>query len=759
MNVPVRQPVYVFEGFRLDAQRRVLFGVDGQPIALTPRLFDALLYFVERAGQLLTKEQLLEAIWPNVVVEEHNLNKTVSELRRVLGEKPGEHRFIVTKPGRGYRFVAEVSVAPSRAASEQVTRFDRRADAPVHGPEVDAGSAIAATWTHARNTRRSWAIAWSVAVAVVATVVLVEFMPGSPERPLRVTPWSVKKGTQWFPVWSPDSVSTAFVTFGGVSDELPELVIRDLNEPIARRIAWRPANDPGGFTQWTTEDKILHFDSEGLWSISPVGGPSERVVPLDYGRLGIHNLWLRMAHVTRDGSALAAFARYGEDSVTIWTATPPSATPERYEPAPFAGATFLGRPFLRFSPNGRQLLVTFYAASRGLEAWLMPFPSDPRNPPRRVLDNLPIGGDDVEFSWFPDDRHIVVSAATATADEGVRRQLYVADTQSGAYRVLVASFNNPGLPVVSPDGSKMIVQDSRVDFDIVTLDLHEALVTRTIATDRSEILPAWAADANAMVYATDRSGAWEIWLHREGLLDSRLITESDFPEPTLQPYAPTLSPNGERVIFHRVEAEGGISRLWILLVAGGELKPLTIESLTERAGSWSPDGDWYVYSASPREGGTHTLKKVRTTGRATPVTLLENLRPGRSNTAPIWSPDGRWVLAAHEGLTLVSVDGEPSRRLASEAMPCAFADREPLLYCIRGSLGTLPLGDYALVELDFDGNVRRASPIQPAYRPVSQLTPGIRLSPTPDGLGITYSVEDVARNLWLVEGLDSVELP
>ena len=94
----------------MDTQRRVLSGPDGQPISLTPRLFDALLYFVERPGELLTKEQLLENLWPKVVVEEHNLNKTVSELRRLLGEKPGEHRFIVTKPGHGYRFVAHVSI-------------------------------------------------------------------------------------------------------------------------------------------------------------------------------------------------------------------------------------------------------------------------------------------------------------------------------------------------------------------------------------------------------------------------------------------------------------------------------------------------------------------------------------------------------------------------------------------------------------------------------------------------------------------------
>jgi len=109
------QPVYSFEGFRLDAQRRVLFGLDGQPIALTPRLLDALLYLVERPGQLIAKERLLEDLWPNVVVEEHNLNKTISELRRVLGEKPSEHKFIVTKAGRGYRFVAEVAIE-SRAA-------------------------------------------------------------------------------------------------------------------------------------------------------------------------------------------------------------------------------------------------------------------------------------------------------------------------------------------------------------------------------------------------------------------------------------------------------------------------------------------------------------------------------------------------------------------------------------------------------------------------------------------------------------------
>src|SRR5690606_11851915 len=109
VTMAVRQPAYLFEGFRLDAQRRVLFGLDGQPIPLTPRLFNTLLYFVERAGQLLTKEQLLEALWPNVVVKATTLSYTIREWGGLRDEKPGRHNVFGTHPGRYYRYVAAVS--------------------------------------------------------------------------------------------------------------------------------------------------------------------------------------------------------------------------------------------------------------------------------------------------------------------------------------------------------------------------------------------------------------------------------------------------------------------------------------------------------------------------------------------------------------------------------------------------------------------------------------------------------------------------
>ncbi len=77
---------------------------------LTSKAFETLLVFVQHRGQLLDKDTLMKAVWPNVVVEENNLNQSISALRRVLGDSRDEHHFIVTVPGRGYRFVSDVRV-------------------------------------------------------------------------------------------------------------------------------------------------------------------------------------------------------------------------------------------------------------------------------------------------------------------------------------------------------------------------------------------------------------------------------------------------------------------------------------------------------------------------------------------------------------------------------------------------------------------------------------------------------------------------
>lgn len=102
--------VYEFGDFRLDATKRLLLKRDDATLPLASKVFDTLLYLVQNSGKVLDKDRLMEAVWPDAVVEENNLNQNISALRRALGENLGSHQYIVTVPGRGYRFVAEVKI-------------------------------------------------------------------------------------------------------------------------------------------------------------------------------------------------------------------------------------------------------------------------------------------------------------------------------------------------------------------------------------------------------------------------------------------------------------------------------------------------------------------------------------------------------------------------------------------------------------------------------------------------------------------------
>ncbi|MDQ3748575.1 MAG: winged helix-turn-helix domain-containing protein [Acidobacteriota bacterium] len=114
----LQSQIYKFGEFRVDAAKRLLYGRENEPIALTPRVFDTLLYLVRNSGKVIEKDELMREIWTDSIVEENNLNKNISILRRILGENKSEHRFIVTIPGRGYKFVAEVRELSEVPSSE-----------------------------------------------------------------------------------------------------------------------------------------------------------------------------------------------------------------------------------------------------------------------------------------------------------------------------------------------------------------------------------------------------------------------------------------------------------------------------------------------------------------------------------------------------------------------------------------------------------------------------------------------------------------
>ncbi len=99
--------IYQFAGFSVDAVRRRLLR-EGVPVQVTSKALDTLLYLIEHSGETVTKAELMNAVWKDTAVEENNLTQQISALRRAFGERPNDHRFIVTVPGRGYCFVAEI---------------------------------------------------------------------------------------------------------------------------------------------------------------------------------------------------------------------------------------------------------------------------------------------------------------------------------------------------------------------------------------------------------------------------------------------------------------------------------------------------------------------------------------------------------------------------------------------------------------------------------------------------------------------------
>ncbi|HEY8586277.1 MAG TPA: winged helix-turn-helix domain-containing protein [Rhodanobacter sp.] len=103
---------YAFSGFQLDAVSRELFGPDRAAIPLTSKALDVLVYLIEQRNRVVEKDDLLAAVWADRVVEENNLTQAISALRKAFGVGAGDHRFIVTIPGRGYRFVAEPTCGP-----------------------------------------------------------------------------------------------------------------------------------------------------------------------------------------------------------------------------------------------------------------------------------------------------------------------------------------------------------------------------------------------------------------------------------------------------------------------------------------------------------------------------------------------------------------------------------------------------------------------------------------------------------------------
>jgi Tol biopolymer transport system component/DNA-binding winged helix-turn-helix (wHTH) protein len=606
VNETVRQPVYLFGGFRLDAQRRVLYGVDGETIALTPRLFDALLYFVERAGQLQTKEELLEALWSNVVVEEHNLNKTVSELRRVLGEQPGEHRFIVTKPGRGYRFVADVSIEP-------LSTTDSRSVGRPSTPQIPAGNER--EW---RSRYGRFALGALIVTAALATTALLLRAPSSGPAiaastpgaegmrlsTITPTPLTFDGGPKGYPQLSPDAQKIAFA-WNGEQPGNQDIYIKVIgSDTRSLRVTNHAAAE--NFPVWSPNGDRLAFIriEDGRTSIHTVpwtGGESTKIVDV-VGRPFHLNYPITTPSWSPDGRYLL----YGErppDAPARVVRLDLNTREKRELTVPSTRTDAVGDFAPSVSPDGRN--VAFVRGSGSfinLDIWVMDL--DGRNV-RRLTDLRMYEVDGI--AWTPDGRELLF-----TAGDRFKHSAYSIDLGTGIARPLAGLGENDRWPSVARE--RLVF--ARMNWP--ELRLWQAAPRS--ATERSGrdfgidgVKLTFSPADGRMAWHSRQSGSVQIWIADPAGTNAHMLTAMT------DAWDPQWSPDGRLIAFWSYEHEGQ-SDIYFVDPDTRHVLRRTTHTADDMNPTFSSDGRW-VYFCSTRDGTPQIYRMpVEGAEHAEPVT-------------------------------------------------------------------------------------------------------------------------------------------
>jgi TolB-like protein/DNA-binding winged helix-turn-helix (wHTH) protein len=158
--------LYRFGEFVLNPQSRALRRA-GEAVALTPKAFDILLLLIQNAARIVTKDELLKAVWPDSVVEESNLTQTIFMVRKALGET-ADRRYILTVQGRGYRFLLPVTETANGGSEMEAPEMDAREMQEPAPPPGAGGPPDIQLDPHGRGARH-----WRAAVIASAAVALV----------------------------------------------------------------------------------------------------------------------------------------------------------------------------------------------------------------------------------------------------------------------------------------------------------------------------------------------------------------------------------------------------------------------------------------------------------------------------------------------------------------------------------------------------------------------------------------------------------
>lgn len=460
--------------------------------------------------------------------------------------------------------------------------------------------------------------------------------------------------------WSPDGKSIAYLkNFDGFD----QVMVRNLDSPVPTQLTRLATGVYDSAPFFSQDSEQVYFIvrtgmDTALAGVAVVGGEPREV-------LSFHAPdHLMAATLSPDGKTLAFWQVYVEGGKRyrgVFISSPPGAPPRKYQPAPFRSAGAYIPNFLRFSPDGSRIVLSTprSPSDEGGGTWDLPWPDGSNVHPRRLFDKDFPGAFD--FSWMADSRHICLSDG----------DLHLADTRTGKHRQITASATRSvGAPSVSPDGKKIVFTERIEDLDIVEVPLDGTPPHPLIATARAEKSPSWSAAGDQMAFITLRTGDSEIWLRSpDGRWERPLVRQSDFQDKPAEFESVALSPDGTRVAYLRS------GRLWVSPVSGGKASEVVTDGNLAFGGpSWSPDGSSLAYMVTV--GGVYSLAVARV-GSHQPLVLVPGAHCG---SAPVWSPDGRWIACggAAETVMLVSPDEAQKRSLPSPV--ASWYDRVVLVW-------------------------------------------------------------------------------
>lgn len=626
IDILITKKVFTFGPFELDPREKTLFQ-EGQPVGVTPKAFDLLLFLVMRPGRLVSREEILESVWPETTVEEGNLSVHISNLRRLLGEQASEPQYIETVARRGYRFIGTVTEA---TVTEAALTGSAATEGSVTGASV-SGEAGAGTG------KTAWEIGWagallSVVAAVAGVVWFVSFRrPESDWNPMPVTS---TPGLETSPALSPDGSQVVFAV--RTPREQKGLWLQQVGgsrpTQLTGEFDYNPAWSPNGreIAYFRFRQPVLDLRIQDAF-----GGASQVLATFDYRG----PLPGPMLSYTPDGEWILT---------SEGTGTPLGAKPrqlvaisrrsgeKRRILEPVAGTSGDSAPVL--SPKKDQLAFCRCVSPDSCDLYVVPVADlQPTGPVERITE-----------SPSPEFRPVYLKDGSLVYPLGPAELRMLRRTVFGMFgRVETRTLSAAGEDVLQPtvgytESGKLRIAYARstVDTDVWRMEFNGPdgdvkKMSRLISSTRADETPDYSPDGKHIAFSSTRSGQWEIWRCTAEGQDCQQFTNLG---PNLS-RSPSWSADGRWIAFD--SRPTSVAQIYLIPAEGGKPEAWTSGPHSHLYPQWSPDGKW-LYFSSNRSGRYEVYRSPAPSSAKSAVTYERVTTDGGAQ--PRVSPDGKTVV-------------------------------------------------------------------------------------------------------------------